>query len=92
MSTVLIAQLPKIAIAFLLTYCCFALSHYFYSGISGIFPPSTRGGYNAKRLCFLGISSTCWDSIAEATALAINSPPTTILRNPCAGIAEIRIS
>ncbi|MCJ1267491.1 hypothetical protein MMC22_007376 [Lobaria immixta] len=29
---------PKIAIAFLLTYCCFALSHCFYSGISGISP------------------------------------------------------
>ncbi|MCJ1269237.1 hypothetical protein MMC22_009127 [Lobaria immixta] len=63
---------PKIAIAFLLTYCCFALSHCFYSGISGI-------------------SSTCWDSISEVTALAINSSPTTILRNTCAGIAEIRI-
>ena len=32
---------PKIAIAFLLTYCCFTLSHCFYSGISGITPPSS---------------------------------------------------
>jgi hypothetical protein len=39
----------------------------------------------------LGISSTCWDSIAEVTALAINSTPTTALRNTCAGITEIRI-
>ena len=27
---------PKVAIAFLLTYCVMALGHYFYSGISGI--------------------------------------------------------
>lgn len=40
---------------------------------------------------FLGISSTCWDSISEVTALAINSQPTSILRNTCAGITEIRI-
>ena len=26
---------PKVAIAFLLTYCCFVLSHFVYSGISG---------------------------------------------------------
>ena len=39
----------------------------------------------------LGISSTCWDSISEVTALAINSQPTTVLRNTCAGITEIRI-
>ena len=38
-----------------------------------------------------GISSTCWDSISEVTALAINSQPTTLLRNTCAGITEIRI-
>ncbi|MCJ1466014.1 hypothetical protein MMC07_004633 [Pseudocyphellaria aurata] len=63
---------PKLAIAFLLTYCCLALGHCFYSGISGI-------------------SSTCWDSISEVTALAMNSPPTTVLRNTCAGITEIRI-
>ena len=30
---------PKIAIAFLLTYCCFALIHCFYSGMSGILAP-----------------------------------------------------
>lgn len=35
-----------------------------------------------------GISSTCWDSIAEVTALAVNSPPTKALRNTYAGITE----
>ena len=39
----------------------------------------------------LGISSTCWDSIAEVTALAINSTPTAALRNTCAGITELNI-
>ena len=38
-----------------------------------------------------GISSTSWDSIAEVTALAVNSPPTTALRNTCAGITEFGI-
>ena len=38
-----------------------------------------------------GISSTCWDSIAEVTALAVNSSPTTALRNTCAGITEFAI-
>ncbi|MCJ1270069.1 hypothetical protein MMC22_009963, partial [Lobaria immixta] len=37
------------------------------------------------------VSSIFWDSIAEVTALAMNSQPTSILRNTCAGIAEIRI-
>lgn len=39
----------------------------------------------------LGISATCWDSIGEVTALAVNSMPTTLLRNTCAGIAELGI-
>ncbi|KAL9600698.1 MAG: hypothetical protein Q9219_003028 [cf. Caloplaca sp. 3 TL-2023] len=38
-----------------------------------------------------GISSNCWDSIAEVTALAINSTPTAALRNTCAGITELYI-
>ena len=38
-----------------------------------------------------GTSSTCWDSIAEVTALAINSTPTAALRNTCAGITELNI-
>ncbi|SLM34400.1 hypothetical protein LPUS_03154 [Lasallia pustulata] len=63
---------PKIAIAFLLTYCLFALSHILYAGFSGI-------------------SSTSWDSIAEVTALAMNSTPTTALRNTCAGITKFHI-
>ena len=39
----------------------------------------------------LGISSTCWDSIGEVTALAVNSKPTALLRNTCAGITELSI-
>lgn len=39
----------------------------------------------------IGISSTCWDSIAEVTALAMNSKPTKALRNTCAGIRELHI-
>ena len=38
-----------------------------------------------------GISSNCWDTIAEITALAINSTPTVALRNTCAGISELHI-
>ena len=38
-----------------------------------------------------GISSTCWDSIGEVTALAVNSTPSTLLRNTCAGITELSI-
>ena len=41
--------------------------------------------------CVSGISSTCWDSIGEVTALAMNSTPTTALRNTCAGITELNI-
>ena len=38
-----------------------------------------------------GMSSTCWDSIGEVTALAMNSTPTAALRNTCAGITELNI-
>ena len=38
-----------------------------------------------------GISSTCWDSIGEVTALAVNSTPSALLRNTCAGITELSI-
>ncbi|KAL9599780.1 MAG: hypothetical protein Q9179_003455 [Wetmoreana sp. 5 TL-2023] len=38
-----------------------------------------------------GISSSCWDTIAEVTALAMNSTPTAALRNTCAGISELHI-
>lgn len=38
-----------------------------------------------------GFSSTCWDSIGEVTALAVNSTPTKALRNTCAGITELNI-
>lgn len=33
-----------------------------------------------------GVSSTAWDSVAELVALAMNSSPTEILENTCAGI------
>ena len=33
-----------------------------------------------------GVSSTAWDSTAELVALAMNSSPTEILQNTCAGI------
>ncbi|KAL8824191.1 MAG: hypothetical protein Q9191_005234 [Dirinaria sp. TL-2023a] len=38
-----------------------------------------------------GISSTCWDSIGEVTALAMNSAPTTLLRNTSAGLADSKV-
>ncbi|KAL8692746.1 MAG: hypothetical protein Q9218_002283 [Villophora microphyllina] len=38
-----------------------------------------------------GISANCWDTIAKVTALAVNSTPTTALRNTCAGITEMHI-
>lgn len=38
-----------------------------------------------------GISSTCWDSVSEVTALAVNSTPSALLRNTCAGITELNI-
>lgn len=33
-----------------------------------------------------GVSSTAWDSAAELVALAMNSSPTKVLENTCAGI------
>lgn len=33
-----------------------------------------------------GVSSTAWDSTAELVALAMNSSPTKVLQNTCAGI------
>lgn len=36
-----------------------------------------------------GISSSAWDSIAELTTLAINSPPSSQLANTCAGITTV---
>ncbi|KAI4115064.1 MAG: hypothetical protein LQ345_004271, partial [Seirophora villosa] len=50
--------------------------------------------FTVAHICYLaisGISSTCWDSIAEVTALAVNSSPTAALRNTCAGITELHI-
>lgn len=36
-----------------------------------------------------GISSSAWDSIAELTALAVNSPPSSQLSNTCGGIESV---
>lgn len=33
-----------------------------------------------------GVSSTAWDSVAELAALGMNSSPTKMLQNTCAGI------
>ncbi|KAL8692361.1 MAG: hypothetical protein Q9218_002612 [Villophora microphyllina] len=38
-----------------------------------------------------GVSSTSWDSIAELVVLAVNSSPTTQLRNTCAGITQLSV-
>ena len=38
-----------------------------------------------------GISFTCWDFIAEITALVVNSSLTKALRNTCADIIEFDI-
>ncbi|KAL8992701.1 MAG: hypothetical protein Q9169_006903, partial [Polycauliona sp. 2 TL-2023] len=40
---------------------------------------------------YQGISSSCWDSIGEVTALAMNSSPTALLRNTSSGITETNI-
>ena len=39
----------------------------------------------------LGVSSNCWDTIAEVTALAVNSTLTAAPRTTCAGISELHI-
>ena len=80
---------PKVAITFLLLYCIIALSHVLYAGISGKSHPTSR--VQPLLTDKLGISSTCWDSIGEVTALAMNSTPTTLLKNTCAGIMELHI-
>lgn len=38
---------------------------------------------------FRGVSSSAWDSIAELTALAINSPPSSQLADTCGGITSL---
>lgn len=79
----------KVAISFLIAYCVLALSHILYAAISG--KRSLRFLVLDSIINDLGIFSTCWDSIGEVTALAINSTPTTLLRNTCAGIMELSI-
>ncbi|KAI9864753.1 MAG: hypothetical protein M1824_004660 [Vezdaea acicularis] len=41
-------------------------------------------------ICFSRMSSNSWETISEVTALAMNSPPTSALRNTCAGISTIQ--
>ena len=38
-----------------------------------------------------GMSSSAWDSVAELVALAVNSKPTTVLQNTCAGIIGAKV-
>ena len=38
-----------------------------------------------------GISSSAWDSVAELIALAMNSKPTHVLQNTCAGIIGVKL-
>ena len=81
---------PKVAIAILMVYCVVAFCHIIYAGTSGkktrTFPFLLLVSHD-----FIGVSSTSWDSIAEVTALAMNSTPTAHLRNTCAGISELHI-
>ena len=42
-------------------------------------------------MTYRGTSSTDWDSVAEVTALAMNSTPTAALRNTCVGITKFPI-
>jgi hypothetical protein len=41
-------------------------------------------------LVISGLSSSAWDSIAELVVLAMNSKPTMVLQNTCAGIIGVR--
>lgn len=41
-------------------------------------------------LATTGLSSATWDSAAEVVALAMNSTPTRLLQNTCAGITSAR--
>ncbi|KAL8752595.1 MAG: hypothetical protein Q9184_005675 [Pyrenodesmia sp. 2 TL-2023] len=76
-----------------------ALQGYAYNADST--PPRVATGilmacciFAVAHICYLaisGISSTCWDSIAEVTGLAVNSWPSAALRNTCAGITELYI-
>ena len=81
---------PKIAIAILMVYCVVAFCHIVYAGTSGEKTRTSPFFLLVSHHC-IGISSTSWDSIAEVTALAMNSAPTALLRNTCAGISELHI-
>ena len=81
---------PKVAIAILMVYCVVAFCHIIYAGTSGEKTPTSPFFLLVSHYS-IGISSTSWDSIAEVTALAMNSTPTALLRNTCAGISELHI-
>ena len=83
---------PKVAIAFLLTYCAIALTFILYTVISGsylnlLFTASLKTNTLTPHP---GNTSTAWDSISEVTALAMNSSRTKHLQNTCGGISELQ--
>ena len=83
---------PRLAIAVLIIYCTIALAHLVYLSITGTGSVDNLVSLDDQPLtlcAIIGISSTCWDSIAEVAALAMNSTPTKALRNTCAGIKEL---
>ena len=80
---------PKVAIVFLLIYCTFAIAHTLYAGFTGKCHPPLIRCVRVNNMP--GISSTCWDSIGEVTALAMNSTPTSLLRNTSSGILDSKI-
>lgn len=68
--------------------------------IDGIAPKLTAAvlltycAFVISHLCYAiisGVSSTSWDSIAELVSLAVNSSPTSQLRNTCAGITQMSV-
>ena len=81
---------PKLAIAFLLTYCSLAIAYTVYAGILGSSALSSPLPHQSIDISITGTSSTAWDSISEVTALAMNSRPTRNLQNTCGGISELR--
>jgi hypothetical protein len=48
-------------------------------------------GVHSVFVIFTKTSSNAWDSVSEVTALAMQSQPTEVLKNTCAGISTTRI-
>ena len=80
---------PRVAIGILMAYCILAVAHVCYQVVTG--KPTYRSSQNGVLIRAPGMSSTCWDSIAEVTALTVNSSPSALHRNTCAGITELHI-